>query len=224
MRLQELFKRKGVLIVIGAGGHGKVVLRAIRESLSHYKIDELMERVIVLDDDPSKIGAEVEGFQVLGSREVISQLRSRFSLLGLHVAIGDNRLRSEIYTAYSWLPWITVAHPTAVLEGEVGPGSFVGPLAYIGVDSKIGRGVIVNTKASIDHDCFIGDWVHIAPGVTLGGEVYVGSGALIGVGSSCIPRVRIGEWSLIGAGSVVVRDIPAQSKAFGVPAKPRGKA
>ncbi len=224
MRLQELFERGGALIVIGAGGHGKVVLRAIRESLSQYKIDELIERVIVLDDDPSKIGAEVAGFRVLGSREVISRLSSRFSLLGLHVAIGDNRLRSEIYTTYSWLSWITVVHPTAVLESEVGPGSFVGPLAYVGVDSKIGRGVIVNTKASIDHDCFIGDWVHIAPGVTLGGEVYVGSGTLIGIGSSCIPRVRIGEWSLIGAGSAVVRDIPPKSKAFGVPARVRGEA
>lgn len=47
--------------------------------------------------------------------------------------------------------------------------------------------------------------------------------AKIGANVTILPHVTIGENSLIGAGSVVVNDIPANSVAFGNPAKIRKK-
>lgn len=49
--------------------------------------------------------------------------------------------------------------------------------------------------------------------ITIGNNVWVGSGAII------MPGITIGNNSVIGAGSVVTRDIPANSLAYGVPAK-----
>lgn len=48
-------------------------------------------------------------------------------------------------------------------------------------------------------------------------------GAQIGCNVTILPFVTIGENSLIGAGSVVTTDIPANSVAYGNPAKVRKK-
>ena len=52
----------------------------------------------------------------------------------------------------------------------------------------------------------------IAP-VIIGNRVYIGTGAYI------MPGVTIGDNVVIGAGAIVVRDIPDNSVAVGVPAK-----
>ena len=47
----------------------------------------------------------------------------------------------------------------------------------------------------------------------------IGAKTHIGLNSTLIPQICIGSNSIIGAGSVVVRDIPKNVTAFGVPAK-----
>jgi acetyltransferase-like isoleucine patch superfamily enzyme len=84
----------------------------------------------------------------------------------------------------------------------------------------VGAHVVVNTGAIIDHDCRIAEFAHLAPGSCLAGNVRVGAGCLVGVGSSVGPGVRLGEWSTLGAGGVAMSDIPANTVAVGVPAKP----
>ena len=65
----------------------------------------------------------------------------------------------------------------------------------------------------------IGDFVHIAPGATLGGDVHVGAETFIGPGATVAAGIRIGARAVIGAGAVVVRDLPADVTAWGVPAR-----
>ena len=217
MRVRELIEARGKVVVIGAGGHAKVVLRALQEELKLLGV-ELKDVAILLDDDPDKHGTELYGLKVIGSSSMVDNLE----VIAVHVAIGDNKRRMELYRRFN-LARLTVVHPTSVIEGEVGAGSFIGPMAYVGVNAQVGEGVIVNTKASIDHDCLISDWAHLAPSSTLGGEVKVGEGTLIGIGSTVLPRVKVGSWSIIGAGSVVVRDVPSGVKAWGVPATVKSK-
>ena len=49
--------------------------------------------------------------------------------------------------------------------------------------------------------------------MVIGNNVWIGSGANI------LPGVSIGDNSIIGAGSIVIKDIPANSVAVGIPAK-----
>lgn len=192
--------------VVGAGGHAKVVLATL-EAAGHPIAG-------VFDDDPGLWGRNVLGHVVEGP----STRAAERCGLGV-IAVGANRVRRDLASRLK-LDWLVLVHPAAVVHptARLGAGTVVFAGAVIQPDASLGRHVIVNTAATVDHDCVIGDHVHLGPGVNLCGGVSVGEGVLLGVGACAIPGVRIGNWCTVGAGAAVIRDIPAGSRAVGVPA------
>jgi sugar O-acyltransferase (sialic acid O-acetyltransferase NeuD family) len=195
------------VVVIGAGGHAKVVVSTLLAAGIRVPC--------VLDDDREKWGSEIFGVPVRGP--VSDGVESgRVGVLG----IGRNEERKRLAEALS-LDWVTVIHPHAWVHPSVsvGAGTVVFAGAIIQPDTVIGRHAIVNTGALIDHDCEIGDYVHVAPGVRLAGDVKLDEGVFLGIGSCAIPGVRVGGWTTVGAGAVVVSDLPSEAIAVGVPAR-----
>lgn len=197
------------IIVIGAGGHAKVILATL--SILNYNIEG------VLDDNPKLLGEFVLGYKVIGDISYLKRCKDKQVIC----ALGDNKLRHKIATAFANLNWISLVHPRAYVHESValGKGSVVFAGAVVQPDTRVGEHVIINTASSVDHDCEIENFAHIAPGSHLGGGVKVGEGALVGIGSSVKPYSTIGQWSLIGAGSAVVHDIESYTHAKGTPAK-----
>lgn len=196
------------LFVIGAGGHGKVVISTIKALGLNING--------IFDDDLSKKGKVLLGVPVLG--EISAALSEDGKFI---IGIGDNQIRKNIYTLLKDKELISIVHPNTYIDSSVriGKGTVIFAGVVIQCSSIIGENVILNTSCSIDHDCEIADFCHIAPGVRLAGGVKVGEGAFIGIGSSVIPNIKIGEWCQIGAGSVVVNDIPPRVLAYGNPAR-----
>ena len=95
--------------------------------------------------------------------------------------------------------------------------------------AKIGRNVFIDhgTGVVIGETAEIGDGTTIFQGVTLGGtgkqagkrHPTIGRDVVIGVGASILGSVTVGDNSYVGAGAVVLRDVPANSTAVGVPAR-----
>ena len=195
------------VVIIGAGGHGKVVVSAL--------LAADIGIVCVLDDDKEKWDSEVLGVPVKGPVSDAATF-GRFGVLG----IGQNRLRKQLAEALN-LEWVTIVHPNSWVHPSVqlGSGTVVFAGANIQPDAVIGRHAIVNSGARIDHDCVIDDYVHVAPGVALAGAVRLDEGVFFGIGSCAIPGVRVGEWTTVGAGAAVVNDLPSDVVAVGVPAR-----
>lgn len=82
----------------------------------------------------------------------------------------------------------------------------------------------------ISGDTVIGDDVIVRNGVTLGlkntgvkGAPRIGNRVDIGTGAKILGPICIGDDVVIGANAVVIRDVPAQSMAIGVPAHIRSR-
>ena len=198
-------------LVVGAGGHAKVVIDALISS--GCRIEGCF------DDNPALSGLVlVPGVRIIGNTSMVESKWKKGSFV--IVGIGDNAVRRHL--SLRWKVDYGVARaPSSVLGAgvKIGFGVMVLPSATVNIDSVVGNHVILNTSCSVDHDCRIGDYAHIAPGCHLGGGIIVGEGTFLGVGTSVVPGVCIGRWSVVGAGAVVTKDLPDNCTAVGVPAR-----
>lgn len=95
--------------------------------------------------------------------------------------------------------------------------------------AKIGRNVFFDhaTGIVIGETAVVGDNVLIYQGVTLGGvstakgkrHPNLENGVVVGAGAKVLGNITIGANSKVGANSVVVKDVPANCTAVGIPAK-----
>ncbi len=205
------------IIGLGAGGHAKALIETIRLR-GEYQLAGL------LDPDLQKWGTQVLGVPVLGDDRLLSELASQ-GICHAFIGLGgtkNTKPRQSLYqkaVEYGFkLP--SIVHPSAIISpsARIGPGANILLGAIINADARLGQNVIINSGAIVEHDCVIEDHVHIASGAQLAGGVSVGAGAHIGLGASVRQEIRIGEKAIVGAGAVVVKDVPSNVVAVGVPA------
>jgi|SRR3990170_5438116 len=204
------------VIIIGGGGHAKVLIEALR--LNGIKI------IGIIEAEPSFVGKQVLGITVIGNNDMISKYKP--TDVELVNGIGSVSLplkRKAIFERFKSLGFMfaKVIHPSAIIASDVfiGEGAQIMAGTIIQPESRIGCNTIVNTKVSVDHDCIIGDHTHLAPGVTLSGRVKIGNETHVGIGANLIQGVKVGRSVVIGAGALVLNDILDEVIAIGVPAK-----
>jgi sugar O-acyltransferase (sialic acid O-acetyltransferase NeuD family) len=203
------------IVIIGAGGHGKVVLDILRAAGED-------EPVGFVDSSPSRAGGRIGGLPIFGPANVLPKLRQQ-GIRGAIVAIGDSRARVQYASILreQGFELVNAIHPSSSVSPTAAMGRNVVVAAHAAVctEARIEDSVILNTACVVDHECEIGAGAHVCPGAHLAGRVRVGAGAWIGIGANVIQCLSIGEHATVGAGAVVIRDVPAGSTVVGVPAR-----
>jgi serine O-acetyltransferase len=100
---------------------------------------------------------------------------------------------------------------------EIHPGATIGRRVFI----DHGMGVVIGETAVINDDCTL---YH---GVTLGGTSWnkgkrhptLEQGVVIGAGAKVLGPITIGKGAKIGSNAVVVKDVPENATAVGIPAR-----
>ena len=197
------------LIIIGAGGHGKVVAD---NALKNGYTD------ICFVDDHST--GECMGFPIVGTSADIPNLND--GKTDFIIGIGNNSVRKKIAEAND-VNWITLIHPSAqiAVNVSIGKGSVIMAGAVINACATVGDHCIINTRAVIEHDNVIEDYAHISPNAALGGTVRIGEQTHIGIGATVINNIDVCGNCVIGAGAVVVKNITECGTYVGVPARKR---
>lgn len=186
------------LLILGAGGHAKVVADAARAA-----------------------GVEAVAFCDEGAGDVLEQLAR--TATHVHVAIGDNAVREDGYyraEACGLSPY-SVIHPSAYIapSAHVGKGVFVGAFCVLNPGCMIDDYAIVNTAAIVEHDCVVGRAGFVAPGAIMCGAATLGKRAFLGAHATMIPQTHLGADVIAGAGATVVSDFEPECTVMGTPAR-----
>lgn len=205
------------IILIGGGGHAKVLIDLIKEG-NKFQITGIL-------DPQLKVGQQIKGIPVLGTDAELSRLQEQ-GLQNIAIAVGSvksNLLRKTLFDQSRdlGLSIPPLVHQRAILSADVtlSEGVQVMAGAIIQTDTSIGVGAVINTGTQVDHDCRIGNHVFLSPGVVLSGGVSVGDHSFVGAGAVVIQGVKIGDNAVVAAGAVVVRDVEDGALVKGVPAK-----
>ncbi len=203
------------IIVLGAGGHARVLIDALR---GHAAVIQG-----IAEADRSRHGQTLLGIPIIGDEEVLAFARDSVRLVNGVGTVRVSQLRRQLYDSFrsKGYRFAVVVHASAVVAPDVmlAEGAQIMAGVVLQTGCRIGENAIINTRVAVDHDCVIGKHVHVSPGATLCGNVTVGEGSHIGAGATVIQGIRIGCNSMVAAGAVVIRNIADNVTVVGVPAK-----
>lgn len=202
------------VVILGAGGHGKVVadtLRAGGSAVAGY-LDVSLPAGILVNSAP-----------VLGNDSYLSDqsfVTSYSFAIGVANQIRKRALAEQVL--HNGFDLVTAIHPSAVVSGSViiRSGTVIVAGAIVNADARIGCFCILNTACSVDHDCVLADGCQISPGARLTGNVRCGSDVFVGTGAAIAPGITINDHAVVGAGATVLHDVDPNQTVVGTPARP----
>jgi sugar O-acyltransferase (sialic acid O-acetyltransferase NeuD family) len=208
---------KEPIILLGGGGHAKVLIDLIRTA-GQFRIEGIL-------DPEKKISSSILEVAVIGNDDMLSELYLK-GIRNACIAVGstgDNSKRITLFQKAKQLGFFipSLIHPKAVIshKTKISEGVQVMAGAVVQAETKIEENTLINSGVIIEHDCNLGRHTHISSGSILSGGVTVGDGSFIGAGSTIIHGIKIGKNVVVGAGAVVIKDVPDGLKVKGVPAK-----
>mgnify|MGYP001571349573 CR=1 FL=1 len=202
------------IIIIGGGGHAKVLIDAIL-SFGQYRIAGIL-------DERIQKGERILGFPVIGTDELLCRLKNVCLAIGIGTVKASNK-RKIIYDKYNrrGFKFPAIIHGKAYVSKGVklGDGAQLMAGAIVNPGAWIGENTIINTAAIVEHDCMIAAHCHISVNTVLGGRVSVGESSHIGLGARVLQGIKIGSKVTVGAGAVVTKDVRDGKTVIGVPAR-----
>jgi sugar O-acyltransferase (sialic acid O-acetyltransferase NeuD family) len=210
-RLTEKINFMKNCVIIGAGGFG----REVHMLIDQINVTSPQYKVLGFYDDSVAKGTFINGLEVLGTLQDLNEVNEP---TGVCIAIGAPKVKKAIVEKLtnSLLFFPRLIHPSVIYgisENAIGKGTI------ITVNITIGEFVILNLGCTVGHDTVIGNYCAFMPQSNIAGEVVLGEAVYGGMGAGIINQVTVGNNVTLGAGSVVVKNIPSNCLAVGIPAK-----
>lgn len=181
--------------------------------------------IVGIVDSKSDIGSKLYGYEVLGRQEDILEIIKVYNIHGGIITIGDSYsrklVRDVILAIIPEFVFINAIHCSAIIGRNVslGKGIVIGAGVIINPSCIIGDFCHIYTGVILEHDCILNEFSQMAAGSVTGGKVIIGKQASVTLGVTIVDRIKIGENTVVGSGSVVLKDLPDNVVAYGIPAK-----
>lgn len=190
------------IIIIGAGGFGREMLRFIK---TLNAIKPTWEVAGFIDDNKTP-GEVINGIKVLGGTGYLAGVTEKtaaviaIALPGIRKKIKQTILNPNIY-------FPALMHPSAIIDDRdcitIGEGSILCAGTILTTNITIGKFVLVNLCTTINHDAVINDFSTVMPGVNISTGAQVGEGCYIGTGSKISKPEKIASWQTLSAGTII---------------------
>jgi len=205
-------------VVLGTGGHCRVVLSLLAAIKSHT-----INQIIELGE--ARSGELIMGNLVTPTCNNINEFCGRADV-DFFIAIGDINIRKAWWEKLMKLEvsMPNLISPHAIIDetAELGQGNVICARAFIGPLAKIGNNNLINTCAILEHEVTVANHCHFAPASLVAGRSKIANLCFIGAGSTIIDNVSISSGTTVGAGATVISNIDqAHSVVVGVPARER---
>lgn len=205
------------VVIIGAGGFGREVIEIFKDE---NKIEKKWDILGFIDDDPNILGKNINGFPVLGGLDWLTESNDKIECV---ISIGDPKTKKSIADKLknTDVDFVNAIHPSVIMSEfvELGKDVIIGAGCILTVNIKVGNHVILNLNCTVGHDTIVEDYCSIMPAVKINGENHLQKGVYVGTGATFIHRISVGAWTTIGAGATVIKNIPENVVAVGIPAK-----
>jgi sugar O-acyltransferase (sialic acid O-acetyltransferase NeuD family) len=204
------------LIIIGAGGFGRVLLDY---AVNIMKTRECGWRVKgFIDDNLNALNGIDTGYPILGTILEHSIEKNAVYIC----AMGDGKTRLLIGRDFQskGAEFINFIHPTAIIGKRVkmGVGNIFCPFSIVDPDVVIGDFVTVIVYSGIGHDSTVGNGCTLSSSCDVTGNCKLGEGVFLGSNATIIPGRKIGDYAKIGAGAVVFVHVKPGKTMYGNPA------
>lgn len=184
------------LIIIGAGGHGRVVAETA-------ELEGRWDDIAFLDDRNDT--DTVLGHKIIGKLNEYARFAGKYDYA--IVSLGDNEKRMDLIQKLLKAGYKVpvIIHPKATVSkySEIKDGSVILAGAVVNTGVSIGRGCIININSCIDHDCAIYDGAHVCSGAVVRSMCRIGKLSYIGAGSCVRTGSKLGDKFILPDGEVI---------------------
>jgi sugar O-acyltransferase (sialic acid O-acetyltransferase NeuD family) len=186
----------GNLLIIGAGGHGKVVAEAA-------ELDGRFENIMFLDD---RVDVDaVLGHRIIGMSHEYEKFAKKYEYAIVCIGVNEKRMEitQKLLKAGYKVP--VIIHPKASVSkySDIGDGSVILAGAVVNTNASLGMACIININSSVDHESLIGDGVHVCSGAVVRSGCTVGKLSCIGAGAVVNSGSILKEKYILQAGMVI---------------------
>lgn len=203
------------LIIIGAGGMGRILYDNALESVGYGEVFVVKG---FIDDNLAALDGYPNYPPVIGTiKDYMPQENDVFVS-----SIGGASRRACMETVISrGGTFINLIHSTARIRKNVrlGTGNFIGAYVAIGNDTEIGDYNMIQTYTVIGHDSRVGNWNRIDAHVVCVGGSVIEDETVIHTSAVINHKVIVETGAHVGALSLVIRKVRAGTTVIGNPAK-----
>lgn len=176
---------KEKLLLVGAGGFGRIVLEHARNEYDCAFVDDGREN-----------GAEVNGCKVVGKIADIESLFNEYHKL--IVTIGNNKLRESVYKNAEQIGY---DFPNIIL-----PSVYISPYATIGNGCVFLNNVVIQNNAKVGNGVILNPGVEIHQDGTVGNNVLIYTNSVVRSLATVEDRAHIGSTLTIGTRVTIAKD------------------
>jgi sugar O-acyltransferase (sialic acid O-acetyltransferase NeuD family) len=183
------------LLIIGAGGHGRVVAEAA-------ELEGKWNNIMFLDDREDV--DRVLNYRIMGKSDEYERFidKHKYAI----VAIGDNKKRLDLIEKLLKVGYKipVIIHPKSCVSkySSIREGSIILAGAVVNTNATIGKGCIININSCIDHDSIIEDGVHVCNGAVVRSMCNIGKLSYVGAGSCVRSGTQLGKCFVLEDGRV----------------------